>query len=73
MVNASSQTLTAALRDAVHNSGRTAYAVARAAGVSQAVLSRFLNCRRGITLDTADRLAQALGLQLAKAAPAAVS
>jgi plasmid maintenance system antidote protein VapI len=52
------------IRRAVQDSGRTPYAVAQAAGVPQAVLSRFLRRERGINLDTAEKLCRALGLDL---------
>lgn len=54
--------MTDALRKAITDSGLTPYALSKASGVSQAVLSRWLSGKRGITLDTADRLAAALGL-----------
>lgn len=38
--------------------------LAKLSGVSQPVISRFVNGSRGITLDTASRLAQSLGLKL---------
>lgn len=40
------------------------YAVATAAGVAPSVLTRFMNGERGLTTDTLDRLAEALGLKL---------
>jgi plasmid maintenance system antidote protein VapI len=38
--------------------------LSRASGVDRAVISRFKSGRRNITLETADRLAAALGLAL---------
>jgi plasmid maintenance system antidote protein VapI len=55
------------IRQAVHDSGRTPYAVAKASGVPQAVLSRFLRGERGVTLGTAERLCLTLGLELRQA------
>ena len=52
------------LRSAVKDSGLTIYRLAKDSGVSQPVLSRFLNGKRGITLATAAKLANALGLEL---------
>ncbi len=49
------------LRDAIERSGMTAYAVGRESGVDPGILSRFLAGRRGVTSDTIDRLAAALG------------
>lgn len=57
---------TDALRAAVEAavaSGTTEYAIAKRAGVAQIQLSRWRSGeRRGMTLDTADRLAVALGI-----------
>jgi len=52
------------LRSAVKDSGLTTYRLAKDSGVSQPVLSRFLNGKRGITLATASKLANVLGLEL---------
>lgn len=40
------------------------YALAKATGVSEGVLSRFVNGERDLRLATVDRLASALGLEL---------
>jgi len=42
----------------------TAYALGKLSGVSAVVIQRFLNGERGITLETAERLCQALDLIL---------
>lgn len=60
-------TLAEAIREAIRSSGQTVYAVAKAAGVSQPVLHRFVAGERGLTLDTADKLCRYLGLRLVKA------
>ncbi|HEY1375536.1 MAG TPA: helix-turn-helix transcriptional regulator [Gemmataceae bacterium] len=60
------QTLAEALREAVRDSGRPVGAVARAAGVPQPVLSRFMAGTRGLSLETADRLAGYFGLTLVR-------
>jgi len=52
------------LREIVEARGLTAYALARRAGVDPGVVSRFLTGERDIRLETADRLAAALGLRL---------
>ena len=52
------------LRQAIRDSGLTIYRLAKDSGVSQPVLSRFVNGKRGITLATASKLAEALGLEL---------
>lgn len=52
-----------ALRSAIQASGLTVYAVAKRAGISQQVLSRWLSGERDIRLVTADKLAESLGIQ----------
>lgn len=57
-------TLSDTLRDAIQSSGMTCYALANKAGLSQSVLSRFTSGERDISLGTAGKLADALGLEL---------
>jgi GntR family transcriptional repressor for pyruvate dehydrogenase complex len=57
-------TLGETLRKAVQDSGDSIAAVARGAGIAQPVLHRFAGGERDLTLDTADRLARFLGLEL---------
>ena len=45
--------------------------VAKEARVSQPILSRFLSGKRGITLQTAERLCRTLGLELRRVPPTA--
>jgi len=52
------------IRLAIKRSGLTIYQLAKDSGVSQPVLSRFINGKRGITLATASRLTETLGLDL---------
>lgn len=40
------------------------YSVAKAAGVALPVVSRFVNRKRDVTLGTAEKLCEALGLRL---------
>jgi plasmid maintenance system antidote protein VapI len=42
----------------------TIYRLAKDSGVSQPVVSRFVNAKRGVTLATASKLAETLGLEL---------
>jgi DNA-binding phage protein len=56
--------LSASLKKAMKRSPKTAYQLAKEAGVSQIMVSRFLSGKRDIRLATADRLAHALGLKL---------
>jgi plasmid maintenance system antidote protein VapI len=55
------------LRGAIRTAGKSVYAVSKEARVSQAILSRFLRGQRTLTLETADRLCQTLGLELRRA------
>ena len=52
------------LQAAIAATGQSLYAIARASGVAAPVLQRFVNGQRGITLETAGRLAAYLGLAL---------
>lgn len=52
------------LRQAIRERGLTAYAAAKLAGVSVDAVRRFLNAERGLSLVTADRLADAFELTL---------
>ncbi|MEX2560928.1 MAG: helix-turn-helix domain-containing protein [Pirellulales bacterium] len=52
------------LQAAVAATGESLYAVAQASGVPAPVLQRFMNNERGITLETAGKLAAYLGLAL---------
>ena len=59
--------LSQALKNAIRASDKSMYQIAQDAGVSQIVVSRFLSGERDIRMATADKLAEALGLKLAKA------
>ncbi len=52
------------LQAALSACGQSVYAISKASGVSAPVIQRFLSGERGITLDTAGRLAAYLGLAL---------
>ena len=52
------------LKAAIQSCGQALYAISQASGVSAPVLQRFMNGERGITLDTAGKLAVYLGLSL---------
>ena len=60
----SPESLSAVLKQAIRDSEQTEYQIAKAAGVSQIVISRFLSGERDIRMATADKLAEALGLKL---------
>ena len=52
------------LQAAIAATGQSLYSVAQASGVAPPVLQRFVNGERGITLETAGKLAAYLGLGL---------
>jgi transcriptional regulator with XRE-family HTH domain len=62
--HAGTGTLSKALREAIRGSDKSVYQIAKAANVSQIVVSRFLSGERDIRMETADRLAEVLGLKL---------
>lgn len=53
-----------AIRQAVEASGKTRYRIAKESGVSAGQLSRLVNGERGMTVETIERLADYLGLQI---------
>ena len=59
-----SRALSASLKKAMKHSPKTSYQLAKEAGVSPIMISRFLSGKRDIRLATADRLAHVLGLKL---------
>ena len=62
---ASTDSLSDALKQAIRSSDQSEYQIAKSAGVSQIVISRFLSGERDIRMATADKLADTLGLKLA--------
>ena len=52
------------LRQAIKESGLTPYRIATDAGVDRAIMTRFVNGDRGLTLDTASRITEYLSLEL---------
>ncbi len=59
-------TLSDQLRAAIRGSGLSLYGLAKLCGVDHGQLSRFLRGERSITLETADRIAEELGLRLSR-------
>lgn len=57
-------TVTDTLRRAVERCGQTRYAIAKATGIPQAVLSRFVAAGRGLRSENIDKLCDYLGLVL---------
>jgi transcriptional regulator with XRE-family HTH domain len=54
------------LRDALRRADRTRYRIAKETGISQSVLSRFLRGAAGLSMLSADKLVEALDLELVK-------
>ncbi len=54
----------ASIRRAIRSSGITRYAIAKATGIGQSTLSRFVRGQGGLSLDTLDKLADLLGLEI---------
>ena len=52
------------IRRAVDASGKTRYRLSKESGVSEAQLSRLMSGKRGLSVDTVERLAQCLGLEI---------
>jgi len=61
---ANKHTLSYQLREVIEARGLSAYAAGKLAGVDPGVVQRFLTAERDIRLETADRLALALGVRL---------
>jgi hypothetical protein len=57
-------TLSEALREAIRRSGTSRYAIVRETGLSQALLCRFLQGTRGLSLGSIDKLMGVLGLEI---------
>jgi transcriptional regulator with XRE-family HTH domain len=52
------------IRDAIRSSDTSRYVLARASGISEAALSRFMQGKQGLTLTSLDKLADTLGLEV---------
>jgi transcriptional regulator with XRE-family HTH domain len=53
-----------AIREAIDASGETRYVISKRSGVSQAQLSRLAHGQQGVSIVTAERLADALDLEI---------
>ena len=62
----SNMTLTDQLIQTIEQSGLTQYRIAKDTGVSCPIVQRFVSRERGITLETADKLAEYFGMRLTK-------
>jgi transcriptional regulator with XRE-family HTH domain len=52
------------IREAVETCGQTRYRIAKATGISEATLSRFMSGKRGLPMNTLDTLADYLNLNV---------
>jgi transcriptional regulator with XRE-family HTH domain len=52
------------LRQAIADSGLTRYRISQATGISEAGLGKFVHGERGLSLESIDRLAEFLNLEL---------
>ena len=52
------------LRQLVLNCGQTRYAICKATGIGQDVLSRFIHGERGLSMEVLDTLGEYLGLRI---------
>jgi plasmid maintenance system antidote protein VapI len=52
------------IRDAVDASGMSRYAIAKALGVAESTMSRFMSGKGGLSMEYIDRLAALLGLHI---------
>jgi len=52
------------IRRALEASGKTRYRISQESGISQGQLSRLVSGERGLTVDTLERLAECLGLEI---------
>jgi len=57
------------LRRAIANCGQTRYQIAQATGIGQAALSRFVHGERGLSLESIDKLAEYLHLEVVMKKP----
>ena len=58
--------LTNVIKKAIEKDGRSLYAIAKDAEVAYSVLHRFVTGDRTVNLDTASKIAAALGLEVRK-------
>ena len=54
------------LREAIDGSGLSRYAICKACDIDKGTMSRFMSKQVGLSLETIDRLADFLGMELVK-------
>jgi transcriptional regulator with XRE-family HTH domain len=63
-MTAKSDKLSDQLRQAIDASGMSRYAIAKAIGLDQSVLSRFMAGKSGLAVETIDNIGELLGLRI---------
>jgi plasmid maintenance system antidote protein VapI len=58
------KTLSDEIREAVAASGMSRYAIAKALGIAESTMSRFVNGKGGLSMEYLDRLAELLDLHI---------
>lgn len=53
-----------AIRDAITESGKTRYTISKQTGIDQSQLSRLMQGRTGLSLETLEKLTEFLGLEI---------
>jgi len=67
------QNLAGQLREAINASGLTRYRICKDCEIDQGAVSRFMHGTAGLNLESAGRIAEYLGLELAPKQPAKAS
>lgn len=52
------------IREAVNASGKSRYAIAKILGIAESTMSRFMNGKGGLSMNSIDRLAELLRLHI---------
>lgn len=57
------------LRNAIENSGKSRYLICKETGIGEATMSRFMHGTGGLSVDSLDRIADCLGLNITAKKP----
>lgn len=61
---AKKRTFSDQLRAAIESSDMTRYAISKATGIDQSILSRFVNTDAGLSMENVDKICECLGITL---------
>jgi transcriptional regulator with XRE-family HTH domain len=61
--------LTEQVRQAIENSGKTRYRIAKETGISEVTLCRFASGERGLSMKALDKIGEYLGLRIVEDKP----